>query len=155
TFAHGSFSPGTVFSTPRLPTRIAAADLLEPIGSSKGLDDIVVLNALDNSIQVAFQQAPGKFGAPITLLVGVTPSDVALVDVNGDGFRDIVVTDQANGDVSVLFNIGPAVFSRALRFRAGIGLFATDAASGGSVVSSLAQSVSLAAGDFTGNGLND
>ena len=103
----GTVRRTTAFSTPFLPTRIAAADL-----TGNGLDDIVVADSLDNSVQVAFQQSDGTFSSPLTLPVGVSPSDIALVEVNGDGLPDIVVTDQASGDVSVFLNEGNGPFLR-------------------------------------------
>src|SRR5262249_6593554 len=85
----------------------------------------------------------------------IAPSDIAVADVNGDGLPDIVASDQASGDVTVLLNDPAHSFSRSLRLRAGTGLYAVDTTSGSPVVSSIAQSVSLVAGDFTGDGRND
>ncbi len=150
TFTDGSFARTTAFSTSLLPTSITAGDL-----TGNGLDDIVVADALDNSIQIAFQQPDGTFSSPITLPVGIAPSGVILTDVNGDGLLDVVVSDQASGDVSVLMNQGNGSFAPSVLFRAGIGLFGLDAASPTAQVSSLVQSISLAAGDFTGDGRND
>jgi hypothetical protein len=146
----GKFKRTTAFTTPFLPTRIAAADL-----TGDGLDDIVVADALDNSVQVAFQQPDGTFGPPLTLPVGLTPSDIALVDVDGDGRKDIVVTDQASGDVTVLLNQGNGSFAPPERFRASTGLYGPGTATAGPTVASLAQSVSLVADNFTGSGRND
>ncbi len=140
----------TAFATTLLPTRIAAADL-----TGDGLDDLVVANSLDNSIRVAFQQADGKFSPPITLPTGEAPSDISLVDVNGDGLLDIVVTNQASGDVSVFLNDTSHAFATSFRFRTGTGLYGLDTTSASPTVSTLEQSVSLATGDFTGNGRND
>ena len=81
---------------------------------------------------------------------GIAPSDIAVADVNGDGLPDIVVSDQASGDVTVLLNDAAHSFSQSLRFRASTGSYGLDTTSGGPAVSSFAQSVSLVAGDFTG-----
>lgn len=64
--ADGSFTSSTAFSTPFLPTDIAAADL-----TGDGLDDIIVANSLNDSVSVAFQSRPGQFASPITLPVGM------------------------------------------------------------------------------------
>lgn len=146
----GSITQTTAFSSLRLPTRIVAGDL-----TGDGRDDIVVANSLDNSTQVSFQQLNHSFSQPITLTTGEAPSNVILVDINGDGLRDIVATDQASGDISVFLNDNNHSFSTSLRFRAGNGLFGLDTTSSAPVVASLLQSVSLAAGDFTGRGRND
>jgi hypothetical protein len=143
----GQFHRATAFSTTFLPTRIAAADL-----SGNGLDDIVVADSLNDCVQVVFQQPDGSFSHPLTLPVGVAPSDIALVDVDGDGRQDIVVTDQASGDVTVLLNEGNESFAPPERFRAGTGLYGLDSAS---ATASPQNSVSLGAGNFTGNGRND
>ena len=146
----GTVSRSTAFSTTALPVRLAAADL-----TGNGLDDLIAANSLDNSVTIALQTAPGQFAAPLTLPVGITPSDIAVADVNGDGLPDVVVSDQASGDVTVLLNDAAHSFSQALRFRAGTEPDGLDTTSGSPAVSSLAQSVSVVAGDFTGNGRND
>ena len=59
----GVFSRSDAFSTTALPTSLAAADL-----TGNGLDDLIVANALDNSVTIALQISPGHFAAPITVL---------------------------------------------------------------------------------------
>jgi hypothetical protein len=148
--SQGTVRRTTAFSSPALPARIAAADL-----TGNGLDDLIVANALNNSVTIALQPSPGTFAAPIAMLVGITPSDVAVADVNGDGRLDIVVTDQVSGDVSVLLNDASHSFSQSLRFRAGAGPYGLDTKGGVSAVSTGLQSVSLVAGNFMGNGRSD
>jgi hypothetical protein len=148
--AQGWVTRSTAFSTTRLPTRIAAADL-----TGSGLDDLIIANSLDNSIQVAFQQADGTFSPAITLSTGAAPSDISVVDVNGDGLPDIVVSNQVSGDVSVFLNDQRHSFSQGYRFRAGTSLYGLDTTSATPAVSSEVESVSLAAGDFTGSGRAD
>src|SRR5262249_30248433 len=96
-----------------LPVRLAAADL-----TGNGRDDLVVATA-SNQVFVYLQNAAGGFNAvpDAQFDVGVNPSDIALVDVNGDNRPDVVVTDQFSGDVSVLLNQGGGRFSAAERFR--------------------------------------
>jgi hypothetical protein len=146
----GSVSSSMVVSTTDLPTHIAAADL-----TGNGLDDLVAANSLDNSVTVALQEAPGLFAPAVTRSVGLAPSDIAFADIDGDGRPDIVVSDQASGDVSVLLNDPSHTFATRHRFRAGTGLYGLDNGSPSPGVSSLEQSVSLAAGAFTGAGRND
>ena len=148
--AQGDISRGLAFSSTALPVRITAAQL-----TNNGLDDLIVANSLDNSLSIALQTAPGVFSSPIVVGVGITPSDVAVADVNGDGLPDILVTDQSSGDVTILLNDTTHSFAQTLRFRAGTGPDTVDAAAGVSALSSSAQSVSLAVGDFTGNGRTD
>jgi FG-GAP-like repeat len=148
--ARGSISRGLAFSTTALPVRITAARL-----TNDGLDDLIVVNSLDNSLSIALQTAPGVFSAPIFVPVGVTPSDVAVADVNGDGLPDILVTDQSSGDVTVLLNDTTHSFAQTLRFRAGSGPDTVNVILGIPTLKSSGQSVALAAGDFTGNGRID
>ena len=54
---------------------------------------------------------------------GIAPSDITVGDVNGDGLPDIIVTDQASGDVTVLLNDPAHSFSQSLRFRASTGFY--------------------------------
>jgi FG-GAP-like repeat/Bacterial pre-peptidase C-terminal domain len=144
------FSRYNAFSTTALPTSLAAADL-----TGNGLDDLIAANALDNSVTIALQISPGRFAAPITVPTGIAPSDIAVADVNGDGLPDIIVSDQSSGDVTVLLNNPAHSFSQSLRFRAGTGFYGLSTSTGNPVVSSFAQTVSLVAGDFTGDGRDD
>ncbi len=153
TYANGSLTRrggAPAFYTPRLPTRITAGDL-----TGDGLDDLVVLDALDDSVQVAFQRPDGTFEPPLTLPVGVSPSDVALRDVNGDGLPDLVVADQGSGEVTVLLNDAAHSFTAVERFRAGPGPYGLQAGARNLNLASLNQPVSLAAGDFTAHGRID
>jgi hypothetical protein len=148
--ASGQVSRRTAFETTDLPTSLAVADL-----TGNGLDDLIAANALDDSVTIAFQVAPGQFGAPETLPAGVAPSDIAVGDLTGSGLLDVIVSDQASGDVTVLLNDPEHTFSHTLRFRASTGVYGLGAQAGNPSVSSFAQTVSLVAGDFTGSGRDD
>jgi hypothetical protein len=148
--SHGAVRRSTAFSTTALPVRLAAADL-----TGSGLDDLIVANSLDNSVTIAFQSSPGRFGLPLTRAVGVTPSDITVADVTGDGLPDVIVSDQASGDVTVLLNDASQSFGQALRFRAGMQPDDLDLTGGIPVIRSAAQTVSVVAGDFTGDGRTD
>jgi hypothetical protein len=150
TSAGGAVTRTTAFSTTLLPTRLAAADL-----SGNGLDDLVAADSLDDSIQIAFQLPDGSFSAPLIRPTGQAPSDLALADVTGGGLPDIVVSNQADGDVSVFPNDPVHAFAASYRFRAGTSLYGLDTSAASPTVSTVEQSVSLAAADFTGGGRND
>src|SRR5262249_51452537 len=147
--AGGSGRRSTVFSTSQLPTRIVAANLTDHVGV-EGLDAIVVAYSLDNTIRIVFQRPDGTFGTPLALVTGESPSDIALEDIDGDGLRDVVVSNQGSGDVSVFLNDPGHSFARTLHFRAGTGLFGLETVADAPGVGSLEQSVSLATGAFTG-----
>jgi hypothetical protein len=150
--ATGTFNHTTAFTTPFLPTHIVAAKL-----TPNDPDDLIVANALDNSITIAFPPATGTTWSTITRAVGVTPSDIALV--NGDSTRrpDIVVSDQVSGDVTVLSNDQSATpqFPERRRFRASTGLYDLTTMTANPSATSLARSVSLVADNFTGSGRQD
>jgi hypothetical protein len=147
---NGSLARITAFSTPALPTGIAVGDL-----TGNGLDDLVVANALDNSVTIAMQVAPGIFSAPATVSTGAAPSAIALADVNGDRRPDIIVSDQASGDITVLLNDPGHSFKNTLRFRASTNPYSLDTSTDLTAETSFAQSVSLVAGDFLRNGRTD
>ncbi len=147
---NGTTARRTAFSTTALPTSLTAADL-----TGNGLDDLIAANALDNSVSIVLQNAPGLFGFPISVPTGIAPSDIAVADLNGDGLPDVVVTDQASGDVTVVLNNPDHTFGESLRFRASTNPYSVDTTSTGTVLSSSVRSVSLVAGDFTGDGRND
>jgi hypothetical protein len=148
--SNGAVSRHTAFSTTAPPSRLVAADL-----TGDGLADLIAANPLDNSVTVALRNATGDFLAPITVPSGNAPSDIAVADVNSDGRPDVLVSSQASGDVSVVLNDAALVFNQTLRFRAGTQPYGLDMSSDSPLVSSLAESVSLVSGDFTGDGSND
>jgi hypothetical protein len=148
--ASGTVTRITAFSSSALPTSLSAAVL-----TSSGRQDLITANALDNSVTIALQIAPGQFAPPLTVRAGIAPSNIAVGDVNGDGLTDITVSDQASGEVTVLLNDPEHTFSQSLEFRASTGLYGLDTTPGAPFETSFAQTTSLVVGDFTGNGQND
>jgi hypothetical protein len=103
-----------------LPMRIVAGDL-----DGDGRQDLVVTTIGLKSGQVAVysQQPDGTFGPSSVLQsVGVSPSDVELVNLTGGPDPDLVVTDRVAGLVHVLFNGSPSPFTTELSFRTGTGV---------------------------------
>src|SRR5262249_36216161 len=74
---------------------------------------------------------------------------------NKDGLLDIVVSNQASGTVTVLLNDNTHSFTQIETFRASTSFSEVIAGTTGATVNSFAQSVSLAAGNFTSAGPND
>jgi hypothetical protein len=146
------FEPIGSFATGPNPVRIASQDL-----AGNGLGDLVVGNDLDHSLTIALQQSPGHFDT-FTRSVGAGPSSITFADRNTNGPPDIVVSDEVSGDVSVLFNdatpTSAPTFTTQERYRAGPGLFDTNAEPNGTIFSRL-QTVGVAADNFTGSGGTD
>src|SRR5262249_36810203 len=148
TFARiaGPTVPGT------LATRLVAGDL-----NGDGLEDLVVLAAGSSQVFVYLQSPAGGFGpAPdYRISVGLNPSDLALLDVDGDHRPDIVVSSQFSGTVSVLRNDPRAPFASVLTFRGGSGLASLDPVNGHLTLHSREAPLGLAVGDFNGDGTGD
>ncbi len=68
---------------------------------------------------VMLGQGGGVFGAPTFYPVGQSPTDISVGDFDGDGFPDIVTSDQLDDTVSVLINLGDGTF--APRFTLAVG----------------------------------
>ncbi len=164
-YQNGDFVRIGSLTTGRLPEQIVAADL-----SGDGWDDLVVRNAGDSSLTVYFNSddktATGLafsgpkdlvnqlFGFPITLFAGIGVSDVEAIDTSGDGRLDLVVTSQATGQVSVLFNQGNGSFAAPVSYRAGTSLSEIDPGGTPEVIS-LEATAGVAGGPLTSGGLTD
>jgi hypothetical protein len=98
--------------------------------------DMVVANSAANNIQV-FLGNGVNFGAPTTYKVGNGPTSVAVADVNGDGFPDIVVTNGTDNTLTVLLGNGQGKFTAKAPIATG------------------ATPVSVAIADFNGDSIPD
>lgn len=106
------------------PKRLAIETLDAPVGSPDDpYPDLVILLGAD----VAIVRATGKVGdevqyAPPVGLghAGRGPADLAVRDMNGDGYADIVVLDQDDGMVTIYLNLAQGRFSDPFRFVVGV-----------------------------------
>lgn len=58
----------------------------------------------------------GTFGPPVRYATGAEPDDVAVFDLNGDGWLDLAVTNWDDESVSVLLNAGDGTFAPAVHY---------------------------------------
>jgi hypothetical protein len=135
------------FSAGAGPSGAAVGDV-----NGDGVPDVVVADALTNTVSVLLGNGDGTFRAPRQFAIGSfkVPSvagtqarlntfrrQVALADFNHDGILDIAVTNYDSSDVSVLLGRGDGTFEAQRRFNA------TSAPFG------------LAVGDLNGDGKPD
>ena len=115
----GTFQTAVPYSTGGgFPNAVAIADV-----NGDGKADIVVANCGadgcqsgdEGSVSVLLGKGDGTFQAPVSYSAWV-PDSVAIADVNGDGYPDLVVADYFqdgsgnSGGVSVLLNNGDGTF---------------------------------------------
>jgi hypothetical protein len=121
--------PTFFFPTGRGPSEVAIADL-----NNDSVPDLVVSSAQTNFVNVLIGNGDGTFQAARQFVVGAfTPRDhktpllgrsVAVADVDRDGNNDIIVTNHASSDVSVLLGRGDGTFRPQRRFDATASPFA-------------------------------
>jgi VCBS repeat protein/FG-GAP repeat protein len=128
----------TDFPTGNYPTGGAVADF-----NRDGIPDIVTANYHGNSVSVLFGVGDGTFEAPQTYPTadGAATSNLAVGDLNGDGFPDVVATNPDIGSFSQLMGLSDGRLQPAINVPVGI--------QGG------AAPFSAAIGDFDGDGKND
>ena len=107
----GTFGPITSVTSGRI-MGLAAGDV-----DGDGDLDVVTANASGNNVAIRLNNGNGSFAAPVLVPVANAPSAVALGDVTGDGFPDLVVTQYDYGTTAgqssmvVLTNNGTGTFS--------------------------------------------
>jgi hypothetical protein len=100
----GTFTTGSpTYATGSQPHWIVAGDL------GNGQLDLAVANWNSATVSVYVGKGNGTFATKVDYAVGVNPASVEMTDVNGDGIRDLVVSDYA-GSVAVLLGRGDTTF---------------------------------------------
>lgn len=133
------FQPAVEYMTGgTAPSSITSADL-----NKDGHIDLAVVNIGSNDVSILSNNGTGVFSvsqtiAFNTLFPGSLLGEIAAADLNGDGFIDLVVTDQTpNNRVFVLLNNGDGTFGAPVAYSTG-------------VFPAVSQSFSIAIGDFDG-----
>jgi FG-GAP-like repeat/FG-GAP repeat len=92
------FAPSAATSTGSWPEAVAIGDL-----NHDGRNDVVLTtsaygsNTNDNSILIFFQNANRQLNPPVRYAAGAAAITVAIADMNGDGWNDIVVGKNGSG----------------------------------------------------------
>ncbi len=126
----GTFaSAGDYETTVASPYGIAVADV-----DHDGKADLVITSPATGKIVVARGNGDGTFNSPTVYAAGVStlmasaPVDMALADVNGDGYPDIVYANAESSTVGVLLNDGDGEFYGPAEFHAESGAVAVTIA---------------------------
>lgn len=102
----GAFSAPITSFTFATAVSIEAGDL-----NGDGFDEIVTVDEATNNLAV-FMNSTGSFGPPSPiLLVGDSPRNLVLVDLDGDGNLDVVTTNYNDDNLSVMLGNGLGAFN--------------------------------------------
>ncbi|HWB94867.1 MAG TPA: FG-GAP-like repeat-containing protein, partial [Puia sp.] len=105
-FSTSSFDPKVDLSTGSTTWRIAIADL-----DMDGKPDIAVVNSgaatasvLKNTTTTGAAFSTSSFNTQVTYATGTTPQDIAVADLDGDNWPDILAGNWSSNSISTLLN---------------------------------------------------
>ena len=116
------------------PYSVAVGDF-----NGDGEQDIAAANRASNSVSIRLGDGQGGFSGTTEIFVGLKPISVAVGDFNGDGKQDIAVANRLSDTISIRLGDGQGGFSGTTEV--GVG--------------SRSRPVSVAVGDFNGDGKQD
>jgi hypothetical protein len=158
-FSISSTGASEELETLPLPGGVRAATIASADFNGDGLSDLILTDLLAGTVTVWLSGSAGfgSTGSSVqTLSVGTAPADLQVADLDGDGTRDLIVTNQTSGDVSLYFNDGSGHFGSEQRVRGGNGHYGCDLdADGIPFIRSEDRSEATVIGDFNADGLPD
>lgn len=83
--------------------------------------DLAVANSVSNNISVLFGQGNGMFTTPAqtTATSGMGPNSLISVDLNGDGFLDLITANQNGTNLSVMLGAAAGKFAAGTTYTVG------------------------------------
>ncbi len=114
----GSFAGPALYNTGTgsFPLSLAVADL-----NGDGHPDVLTANSLANTVGVLLGTGSGALTNRTDYSVGTTsnPNSLAVADVNGDGYPDVLTANQGSNTVGVLLGTGSGGFGAVATYAAG------------------------------------
>lgn len=103
TQADGSLNKGQEFDGPGDPRGLSLGDI-----SGDGKPDLAVVSPTDGKVAVFRGLGDGTFDVAgrVNYTVGMQPTDVVAVDLDGDGLCEVVTVNSGSDDLTVLRNLG-------------------------------------------------
>ncbi|MFO0911124.1 MAG: VCBS repeat-containing protein, partial [Isosphaeraceae bacterium] len=104
----GQYTPVSTLGGGSSSSQLAPGDVEWAfLDRSTKLPDAIVVSTGSNAVVVyrtlSITNGAPVFAAPQTYFVGTAPAGVTVADISGDGIPDLVVSNKASNDVSVLF----------------------------------------------------
>jgi hypothetical protein len=109
----GNFAPQIIFEVGSYPSSVNVADV-----NSDGNADVITANSGSDNVSVLLGDGRGNFAPQTTFFVNPnsTPNSVSVADVNNDSKPDLITTNQASKNVSVLLGDGRGNFVPQITF---------------------------------------
>jgi hypothetical protein len=135
---NGAFQAGGNYGTGSSPSSVVVGDF-----NGDGKADLAVANSGSANVSVFLGNGDGSFRSGGSYPANTQPASLTVSDVNGDGNPDLVVSNNAGDSVTILFGNGDGTFQPSSGFGAG------------AAVGVAAGPLSVAKGDFNGDGIPD